>query len=84
MARRENEIYVRVANALDSLAKNPFQGKPLKDTFKGRFSYRVGSYRIVYSLYRETLTILVIGGIFIDSVYSLAKFSTCSQRERLR
>ena len=60
MAHRQPEIYSRVVNALDELTQNPFQGKPLKGIFKGQFSYRVGSYRIIYSILHEKLIIFVI------------------------
>ena len=60
MARREPQIYKRVASVLDGLEKNPYQGKALKGQLKGRYSYRVGSYRIIYSVHRHILTVYVI------------------------
>ena len=60
IARREPELYRRVAHALDELERNPFQGTPLKGELKGRYSYRVGSYRIVYRIQHHALLVLVI------------------------
>ena len=60
IAHRDPELYRRFANALDNLESNPFQGKPLKGELKGRWSYRVGSYRIVYRIYRDKLVVIVI------------------------
>jgi mRNA interferase RelE/StbE len=45
---------------LDDLERDPFQGKPLTGELKGRYSYRVGSYRIVYLIRRHELLVLVI------------------------
>lgn len=60
MAQREPEIYRRVAQALDDLEHDPFQGKALKGQLTGRYSYRVGSYRMLYVLHHHRLTVLVI------------------------
>ena len=60
MAEREPALYERVVCALDDLERDPLQGKPLKGELKGRYSYRVGSYRIVYLIRRHELLVLVI------------------------
>ena len=60
IAHREPELYRRFVNALDDLERDPFQGKPLKGELKGVWSYRVGSYRIVYRVYRDRLLVIVI------------------------
>jgi len=60
MALREPALYQRVAEVLDDLERDPFQGKPLKGKLKGRYSYRVGTYRIIYLVKRNDLIVLVI------------------------
>ena len=60
MAEREPALYQRVASALDDLQRDPHQGKPLKGELKGRYSYRVGSYRIVYLVRQQELLVLII------------------------
>ena len=60
MAEREPALYQRVANAVDDLQHDPHQGKPLKGELKGRYSYRVGIYRIVYLIRRQELLVLII------------------------
>lgn len=60
IARREPELYKRVAQVLDDLKRDPFQGKPLKGQLKGRYSYRVGAYRIIYTVFRNQLLVVVI------------------------
>jgi len=60
MAEREPALYQRVANTLDDLQRDPHQGKPLKGELKGRYSYRVGSYCIVYRIRQQQLLVLII------------------------
>lgn len=60
IAHREPELYKRMAQVLDDLQHNPFQGKPLKGQLKGRWSYCVGVYRIIYAIFRNQLLIVVI------------------------
>ena len=60
MAEREPVLYQRVSQALNDLERDPFQGKLLKGELKGRYSYRVGSYRILYLVRQRELLILVI------------------------
>lgn len=52
--------FKRVRNALLSLAEDPSQGKPLKLSFKGKWSYRVGVYRLIYAIEKKILTVYVL------------------------
>jgi len=49
----------RIKAALFSLSEDPYQGKALKHDFKGKYSLRVGSYRIIYKIVRESITVYV-------------------------
>lgn len=60
IARRESELYKRINAVLEDLQRDPFQGKPLKGQLKGRWSYRVGTYRIIYTIFRHQLLVVVI------------------------
>ena len=51
--------YERVIKAIRSLEDDPFRGKPLRFEFKGDFSLRVGVYRILYTIIKQTVTIQV-------------------------
>lgn len=53
-------IFRKVRNALLSLSKDPYQGKPLKLSLKGKWSYRVGVYRIIYAIENKILTVYVL------------------------
>ena len=45
---------------IDVLANDPYLGKPLKGDLKGRYSYRVADYRIIYSILKYELIIHII------------------------
>lgn len=57
---REPDLCKRVLRVLDDLTHDPYEGKPLKGEFKGLYSYRVGSYRVIYQIYKRQLVVLVI------------------------
>ena len=44
----------------DILAINPYLGKALKGDLKGRYSYRVADYRIIYSILKLELIVWII------------------------
>jgi mRNA interferase RelE/StbE len=46
--RSDKRLFRRILSKIESLQNNPFEGKPLVGNHKGEFSFRVGSYRIVY------------------------------------
>lgn len=60
IAYREPELYKRISQIFEDLKTEPFQGKPLKGQLKGKYSYRVGIYRIIYTVIRNQLLIVVI------------------------
>ena len=41
----------------DILAEDPYKGKPLAGPYKGLYRFRVGEYRIVYSIEKERLVV---------------------------
>lgn len=53
-------INERIKAALQELKRNPFYGKPLKGNLAGRFSARVGDYRIVYRQKSENHEIWIL------------------------
>jgi len=56
----ERAIFGRIKNALESLGSNPFLGKPLKNKLKGKYSLRVGVYRIIYSVDKSEITVYIL------------------------
>jgi len=56
-----DNLKARIANVLyNILSPNPFLGKALKADLKGKYSYRVGDYRIIYSIVKRELIIQII------------------------
>ena len=49
-----------IIEALHDLKENPFSGKPLTRELTGRFSYRVGAYRIIYKVRRKDKIIVIL------------------------
>ena len=51
LCRNNPSLLSRFTKAIDSLALNPFQGKPLAGNKKSCYSLREGDYRIIYEVY---------------------------------
>ncbi len=49
-----------IKNALRNIKKNPYQAKKLKGMYDGLYSYRVGSYRIVYEIDKKKASVTII------------------------
>jgi len=49
----------RIAQALETLKTDPFQGKLLKHRLKGKYSMRVGVYRIIYVVAKQKVTVCI-------------------------
>ncbi len=60
LSKTHHPALVRIRKAVDSLQKNPFQGKPLKGSKEGCRSLREGDFRIIYEIYRESGIVLLI------------------------
>jgi mRNA interferase RelE/StbE len=58
-----------VSLAFEELKENPLTGKPLARELFGRFSYRVGMYRIIYKVDRKNKKITVLTAGHRASVY---------------
>ncbi|MBU4304731.1 MAG: type II toxin-antitoxin system RelE/ParE family toxin [Candidatus Omnitrophica bacterium] len=56
----DRRLFQRIDNALGNLRHTPFIGKPLKDKLKGRYSLRVGVYRIIYSVSRREIIVYIL------------------------
>jgi mRNA interferase RelE/StbE len=55
---------IRILDKIENeLAKNPGKDKELTGELKGLYSYRIGDYRVIYTILqkRETILILRIG-----------------------
>jgi mRNA interferase RelE/StbE len=55
--------------ALAEIKEEPFLGKPLTRELTGRFSYRVGIYRIIYKVNKKDKTIDILTAGHRATVY---------------
>lgn len=58
--RSDKKLYQRFINALQAIAADPLDGKPLHGELKGLRSYRLGSYRILYEVHHRELLVVII------------------------
>ena len=57
---QNRNIFGRVRAAIHGLAEDPAQGKQLRLSLKGQWSYRIGSYRIIYTIEHKKLIVLIL------------------------
>lgn len=60
LRRLAKEDRIRIAEAVDRLAENPFLGSALKGDLRGLRRLRVGDYRVIYEVQDDALIVLVI------------------------
>ena len=62
LKKRDRQAARRIVDRIDTdLAAHPGKDKALTGQFKGLFSYRVGDYRVAYSMLAKTILVLRIG-----------------------
>lgn len=58
-----------VITALEDIKENPFLGKPLFRELNGKYSYRVGVYRIIYKINEKEKSIYILSAGHRSTVY---------------
>lgn len=58
--RADRSLYQRFLRALEAIAHDPAQGKPLHGKLRGLSSYRMGNYRILYETHHNRLLVIII------------------------
>lgn len=56
----DKKLYLRIITSIEALKTNPFIGKGLKGELEGRYSLRVGSYRVIYTILEKVLVVYII------------------------
>ena len=67
--RLQANIKPKIKNAILTIAGNPSAGKALKADLKGLYSYRVGDYRVIYSVLKHKLIIQIIKIMHLREAY---------------
>ena len=58
----DRPVAERIIHEIESgLAKNPKTGEALTGQFKGLYTYRVGNWRVIYTILSDRILILRIG-----------------------
>ncbi len=60
LQKHNRKLFERIKAVFELLEQDPFQGKDLKWNLKGKYSYRVGSYRIIYAVEKNRLVVYVL------------------------
>lgn len=61
LKRLPRDVKVKALEIVELLlAKDPRAGKPLKGHYKGLWKYRLGDYRIIYSIESDRVVIFVL------------------------
>ncbi len=60
LARVHHPALGRIKRAIESLAGDSFQGRPLKGSKRGCYSLREGDFRVIYEVFSERRAVLVI------------------------
>lgn len=56
----DKEYQKSIYESLLDIGENPYLGKRLKGEHKGKYSLRVGKYRIIYEIYKDDFQVLVL------------------------
>lgn len=67
---RDAHLKSKIQEATLEIAKDPAIGKPLTRELKGRYSYRVSDYRIIYRIYHDQVIVLILTVGHRREVYS--------------
>lgn len=57
-------------STLEEIIDDPLSGKPLTRELSGKFSYRVGVYRIIYKINQQDKTIQIITAGHRSTIYN--------------
>ena len=60
ISKLDERTKAKIKIACEEIGTDPLIGKPLTRELKGRFSYRVGNYRIIYRVYRDQVMVLIL------------------------
>lgn len=64
--RHQNALKI----VIDGLKENPYLGKPLGRELTGKYSYRVGVYRIIYKINKQDKSVHVLTAGHRSNIYN--------------
>ena len=64
------KIYKKgIKEAIDSLSEDPYLGKPLTRELTGRYTYKVGVYRIIYTINKKDKIVNITNAGHRSTIY---------------
>jgi mRNA interferase RelE/StbE len=60
LERAQPKLFSRVIAKIQSLGDNPKLGKPLVGPLKGKWSVRIGDYRVIYEVHSVVVVVLTV------------------------
>lgn len=60
LKKLDNSVRKVIIKTLERLSVDPEIGKPLEYEFNNLRSYRAGSYRVIYSIYKKEIHVIVV------------------------
>ncbi len=67
---KDSHLKLKIQEAAEEIAKDPAIGKALTRELKGRYSYRVSDYRMIYRIYHDQVIVLILTVGHRREVYS--------------
>jgi mRNA interferase RelE/StbE len=61
LKKLEKTAKIKILTEILTLKTDPFIGKPLRGDWKGVYSLRIGTYRVLYTVDETTIRILFVG-----------------------
>jgi mRNA interferase RelE/StbE len=69
LERLDKATNQRIISSLEDLRRDPYLGKPLRGELRGLLSFRIGEYRVIYSLRQQSHEILLYAAKHRSKVY---------------
>ena len=61
LKKLDKQILKRAFDIIENrIAQTPYDAKPLKGPYTGLYSYRFSDFRIIYEIFEESVTILIL------------------------
>ena len=73
ISKFDNKLKEKIRIAVEEVQANPSVGKSLTRELKGRFSYRIGDYRIIYRVYQTEIVVLILAVGHRKNIYERQK-----------
>jgi len=62
LKKLDRQVAIRILKNINRLPQSPFtKGEPLKGKFKNKFRLRIGDYRVIYWVEKNTIWIISVG-----------------------